>query len=239
MGSTRIEEKGISPVMVVIPLGLGLAAVAVVAAIARAALGGEEEEEEVLPPPPPGKATLYGRVTDSATGSSLEGVLLTLDGVQTSTDAGGNFAFADMEPGDYVLSVTKSGYVSVSESVTLPEGTSRLDISMVPVAKDQFYMPPTLQVSESGPVDGEYSVTFSTTITNKGKADGTHQLEWGSNEFVPEYDLQASRIITIKAGERYEWTWTWTEIPYYYRGYFTVQLFGDWETNNAAIGVWQ
>ncbi|GAJ11303.1 unnamed protein product, partial [marine sediment metagenome] len=37
------------------------------------------------PTPPPGKANLYGRVTDAETGLALVGVLVTLDGMQTST----------------------------------------------------------------------------------------------------------------------------------------------------------
>ncbi len=229
---SKVEERRISPAIIIIPLGLGLGAAAV---LGLAAMAGAA----VTPTPPSGRAALYGKVTDSQTGAAVAGALLALDGVQTYTDTGGNYTFSDVAPGGYTLTVTKSGWISISESITLPEGTTQLNIPMVSVAaQDQFYMPPTLQVSEAGPVNGEYTLTFSIRITNKGTAAGTYQLTWGSNEFTPEYEVQATRIITIKAGESYDWTWTWTEIPDYYRGYFTVQLFGDWATDNSAIRVW-
>ncbi|GAI59650.1 unnamed protein product, partial [marine sediment metagenome] len=49
------EEKRISPALVIIPIGLGLAAVVGLAAMAWAA----------PPTPPPGLANLYGKVTDA------------------------------------------------------------------------------------------------------------------------------------------------------------------------------
>jgi hypothetical protein len=72
------------------------------------------------PPPPPGYANLYGVVTDALTGSSLIGVLVSLGAVapipgepelwQVYTDSGGNFIFTDLQPGEYVLQFSKTGY---------------------------------------------------------------------------------------------------------------------------------
>lgn len=99
------EERRISPAVVIIPigLGLGLAAALGIAALAWAA----------PPTPPPGRANLYGKVTDAITGEAIADVLVTLDGVETLTDAGGNYALADLEPGEYVLQFSKEGYVTL------------------------------------------------------------------------------------------------------------------------------
>lgn len=86
--------------MLIIPVGLGLAAAVGVAALAMAA----------PPTPPPGRANLYGKVTDAVTGDPISGVLVALNGMQVFTDAQGNYAFADLEPGEYVLQFSKEGY---------------------------------------------------------------------------------------------------------------------------------
>ncbi|MBA7568363.1 hypothetical protein ES708_10084 [subsurface metagenome] len=92
------EERRISPAVLIIPVGLGLAAAVGIAAMAMAA------------PPPPGRANLYGEVTDAVTGEPISGVLVVLDGLQTFTDAQGNYTFTDLDPGEYVLKFSKEGY---------------------------------------------------------------------------------------------------------------------------------
>ncbi|GAI63715.1 unnamed protein product, partial [marine sediment metagenome] len=91
------------PAIAIIPIGLGLAAVAGIAALAWAA----------PPTPPPGLANLYGKVTDTVTGIPISGVLVSLNGLQVYTDAGGNYIFEDLEPGGYVLQFSKEGYETV------------------------------------------------------------------------------------------------------------------------------
>lgn len=96
------EARRISPAVMIIPvgLGLGIAAALAVAAVARAA----------PPTPPPGRANLYGQVTDAETGEPILGVLVILNGMETYTDAGGNYTLADLEPGGYRLEFAKDGY---------------------------------------------------------------------------------------------------------------------------------
>lgn len=96
------EERRISPAVIIpIGLGLGLAAAIGIAALAWAA---------PPPPPPPGRANLYGKVTDAVTGAPISGVLVSLNGLEVYTDAGGNYIFEDLEPGEYVLEFSKAGY---------------------------------------------------------------------------------------------------------------------------------
>ena len=97
----REEERRISPFWI-IPIGiiLGVGAGLGLVALARAA----------PPTPTPGRATLYGMVTDALTGEPIAGVLVTLNGLEVYTDAGGNYAFTDLEPGEYRLEFSKEGY---------------------------------------------------------------------------------------------------------------------------------
>jgi len=62
------------------------------------------------PPPTPGLANLYGVVIDSKTGKPIPSVLVTLNGLETYTDANGNYAFLDITPGTYVVTFSKEGY---------------------------------------------------------------------------------------------------------------------------------
>lgn len=100
MPEVKKEERRISPAVIILPVGLGLAAVVALAALAFAA----------PPAPPPGKANLYGKVTDGVTGEPIPGVLVNLNGLEVYTDAGGNYIFEDLEPGEYVLQFSKAGY---------------------------------------------------------------------------------------------------------------------------------
>jgi len=61
-------------------------------------------------PPEPGLANLYGKVTDAMTGNKIPDVLVSLDGLETITDAAGNYAFTGLEPGAYALTFQKEGY---------------------------------------------------------------------------------------------------------------------------------
>lgn len=94
------EERRISPAVAIIPVGLGLAALIGIAALAWAA----------PPTPPPGKANLYGKVTDSVTGNPILDVLITLNSLEVYTNSAGNYAFADLDPGEYILRFEKEGY---------------------------------------------------------------------------------------------------------------------------------
>ena len=102
MPEVKKEERRISPAIAIIPIGLGLAAVAGIAALAFAAPG--------PPEPPPGLANLYGKVTDSVTGIPISGVLVSLNGLQVYTDAGGNYIIENILPDSYILQFSKEGY---------------------------------------------------------------------------------------------------------------------------------
>ena len=84
------KRRRVSPLVVGgIAAGVAGVAAAAIYVLARAA----------PPTPPPGRANLYGKVTDAVTGQAIANVLVTLDGMSTYTDSGGNYTFEDIEPG--------------------------------------------------------------------------------------------------------------------------------------------
>ena len=97
--------------------------------------------EAIAPPPPPpaGKANLYGSVAEE-NGPAVAGAAVILgdeEGVTTianvATDSNGTFQFLDLEPGTYSVTVSKDGYTSSSNSVSVDEGNNQLDVALVPM----------------------------------------------------------------------------------------------------------
>ena len=94
------------------------------------------------PPPPPGvgKASIYGKVTDSKTALPIEGALIevyayggTVVLYQATTDANGEFSIADIEPGKYEVFASGTIYYQSSIIITLAAGQQyRWDVQLEP-----------------------------------------------------------------------------------------------------------
>jgi len=126
--TTMPEERKISllwliPIGIILGVGGGLALALAVAGAAPPTVytcphcGAEFDTEEErlahielehpeLPPP----ANLYGVVTDAQTGYPIAGVKVTIDGLVTSTDSSGRYAFEGLTPGSYTITFEKEGY---------------------------------------------------------------------------------------------------------------------------------
>lgn len=74
--------------------------------------GNNELNIQMTPIPPP-VANLYGMVTDIYTGAPLAGVLVTIDGITTMTNASGEYMFAGLIPRSYTITFEKEGYETV------------------------------------------------------------------------------------------------------------------------------
>ncbi|GAJ11142.1 unnamed protein product, partial [marine sediment metagenome] len=96
------EERRIRPAIIIGAAGAAVGIGALLYFLTRV--------EAAPPTPPPGLANLYGKVTDAGTGQPIPGVLVSLNGLETYTNPGGNYAFTDVEPGEYVLQFSKEGY---------------------------------------------------------------------------------------------------------------------------------
>jgi len=67
---------------------------------------------QMVPIPLP-VANVYGVVTDAQTGFALSGVKVSINGSVVYTDAGGNYGFSGLTPGNYEIRFEKEGYETV------------------------------------------------------------------------------------------------------------------------------
>lgn len=81
------------------------------------------------------RGDIHGRVVDDADGSPISNATVTLNGIQTLTDADGNFTFTNVEQGTYVLTVEKDGYDSSSGFKDVAEGIQ--DMGTIRLRKTQ------------------------------------------------------------------------------------------------------
>jgi len=127
------KDRRISPAVAIIPIGLGLAAVVGLAAMAFAAPG--------PPEPPPGLANLYGKVTNAETGEPIAGVDITVyqdydsdtADYHTTTDSQGYYQILEMlvEVDVTQMAVYANGYKAyANEDIPIVEGNNELNFSM-------------------------------------------------------------------------------------------------------------
>ena len=79
--------------------------------------------------------SIAGRVTDSTTGTAVEGARITLDSTNVDATAGrdGAFRIAGLEAGTYVLTVRRLGYLLSSRRITVNAGSETVaDVRLVP-----------------------------------------------------------------------------------------------------------
>ena len=75
---------------------------------------------------PAPKAIIIGQVVDGASGQPIPGAIVTLDrSTRVMTTSDGRFVFRNLNPGDYRLSATKSGYLAGEFGAQRPHGSSR------------------------------------------------------------------------------------------------------------------
>lgn len=78
---------------------------------------------------------LYGVITDSKTGQPIQGVQVTIDGINVYTDASGQYTFDKIALGSYILAVMKTGYEppDVME-ITITDEPQEINFSLKPLA---------------------------------------------------------------------------------------------------------
>jgi hypothetical protein len=76
---------------------------------------------------PADSGTATGIVTDAPTGSTIQGVLVTIDAISSYTDAAGNYAIFGISPGvNKVITATRSGYQNYTGAITINTGASTI-----------------------------------------------------------------------------------------------------------------
>ena len=126
-----------------------------------------------------GTATIYGLVTDKATGEPIKsaGVELLPVGWKTITGTDGRFEFANLKVGSYQVYITQAGYVEViSSNIELSQGQSlQRDVQME-------LLPPALRVVNDSRKDIS-ELDFGSAETDVARSfnlfnDGAESLEW-------------------------------------------------------------
>ncbi len=125
------------------------------------------------PPPPAASGAIEGVVTDSDTGEPISGTTASADsGENDTTNAAGEYAFADVATGTRTVTVSASGYGSASSEILVEDGlTSTLDISLnpVPVGGGTGTLKGTVLSSGNAKLSGvTIQVGGSSGNTNKG-----------------------------------------------------------------------
>ena len=84
--------------------------------------------------------TIYGTVTDFATGEPVKmaNVELSPSGAKTTTDTEGGYKFSDVKAGEYELSVSKSGYGVAKNNVQVKGGPTHCDMQIEPVPSFEY-----------------------------------------------------------------------------------------------------
>jgi hypothetical protein len=105
---------------------------------------------------PPGEATVSGTITDGCTGSALAGAVVAGSGKSTTTDDEGAFELTGLSPETATLTVTASGYLESSTSITLESGDNDAgSVSLMPVPS---YYPEGTQLDVLFVVDNSNSM---------------------------------------------------------------------------------
>ena len=118
--------------------------------------------------------SVEGIIYDASTSQPLAGVTITTEPITSSkiTDTNGGFKINGVEPGEYALQATKTGYVTNTTTINIVAGeTSSADMQLTVVT-------PELSVSVTSLHFGSTSTSLPFTITNTG--EGT--LEWSAIE---------------------------------------------------------
>ena len=106
------------------------------------------------PPPPAGKASLYGRIYDSATSQGIAGAVIVLTAADGSTanatsDSTGAYLFSNLNANITVSwGVAAVNYVSASGTISLLEGNNQKDVALVAI-------PPPANVITFGTLTGQ------------------------------------------------------------------------------------
>jgi hypothetical protein len=118
---------------------------------------GTVAHEDVIPLTPAAVSALNVQVTvyDSKTALPVSGASVALDGNTGTTNVNGVTTIAGVRPATYTLTVSRAGYQTFSQSITVSASQSGFQVQLVPVAAAQITF--TVHVYDSttnGPIPG-------------------------------------------------------------------------------------
>jgi len=121
-------------------------------------------------------ASLHGRVRDANSWKVIEGVEVTLDSLVTQSNSDGNYEFLGLHPGTYTITLDKTGYKTLSQSITLLEGYNEVFLNITPVTQKEPYFVVSPEWKEVYTYAQIYNADF--IITNTGDLAGNQSVKW-------------------------------------------------------------
>jgi hypothetical protein len=88
-------------------------------------------------PPPVSTGSIQGVVTDNQSSEALEGVLISVGNISTTSDASGSYILNKIPVGDREVTAVIEGYSSQSETVIITENEiTELDFQLIPLSQE-------------------------------------------------------------------------------------------------------
>ena len=134
---------------------------------------------QLTPSAPGGNGAITGRVTNVSTGASISAATVSFSGHSTTTSSTGTYSFSSVAAGTYTVSVTHSGYISESATVTVNSGaTSTLNVQLSTAGKIAGKITTSTGAAVSGASIHFAGGTISTTADTKSSSTGTYSSSW-------------------------------------------------------------
>jgi uncharacterized membrane protein len=149
--------------------------------------------------------TITGRVTDAEDGSPIGGATVT-DGTRTTTtDASGEYTIANMPPGTYEVTASKSGYESSFLTVTVLEGNSAVaDLSLTRIIVPGAITGAVTDAEDGSPIAGTFVTDGTRTTTTDASGQYTlANMPPGSYEVTASksgYESSTSTVTVVSGG---------------------------------------
>lgn len=199
---------------------------------------------------PPAGAAIAGTVLDAETGDAIQGATVQVrNGGQvikeTSTNAAGSYAIADLQAGTYILQAEKTAYESYSEEITLAQG-EQLDnktIRLAPVPQPASLSGNVVDANTNAPVAGA-TVQLQQNNQTLYEAQTSAAGEYRFNQVTPgNYALvirkagyvSASQNVQLVAGQ--ELSGQTTRLMPVFNGATLSGIVNDSKTGTALPGV--
>ncbi|WP_140489638.1 endo-alpha-N-acetylgalactosaminidase family protein [Bifidobacterium sp. UTBIF-68] len=148
------------------------------------------------------KYAVSGKVVD-AEGAAIAGAAVRLGDAKAKTGEDGGFSFADVEAGEYTLSVAKDGYEDVSQQVTVSDAD--LAIDPIVLTKSAAVKTETLktkkmevQVKQNFPAVLQYTMADGKVMYGQTKDVRTVQIN-GTNIELADDDVTFKKVSATEA----------------------------------------
>lgn len=126
--------------------------------------------------------SIYGIVNDATNGEPVPMAHVSLNpgGRATNTGSDGRYEFLNMEPGQYTIQISKSGYVTNTKQITVVAGQQASGDMLLTSEQQEAY----IRIDPTSLNFGTTQDELVVTLTNQGNAATDWALELGENPWL-------------------------------------------------------